>query len=734
MTSTDPSSPRRLRRPAAAVLAAAVAASLFGLEAMPAAASPSASIQTTTDIVNGPVYAMAQAGERIYLGGSFSWAGPKTGGAVPVGDADGLKRSDARVIEGTAAAAVPDGAGGWVFGGSFNKTGGYFRNNLARMLPDGRINGTFNPNVKGGEVDELAVGGGSVYLAGTFTTVTETPRPGIAKVDLDTGALSSWQPAVAGTVRSMAVSPDAATVYIGTTSGLQAVDAATGASRASIGVTGAVNALSVSHDGATLYLGGAFDSADGQPRSNLAALEVTSGALTSWAPASNGPVHALAVSASHVYVGGEFTSLAGVARPGFGRVALDGSSSAWGPARLDPPAGTTLSVKAVAVAADGSKAYAGGNFVQSGNARVNRYRAAAYDTATGGLTPWHPSVEGDVLALAPVSTKVLVAGDFKMLNGAASGNVVALNASTGQIDRGFTATADATVRALAGAADGSRLYVGGDFGYVNGVRRRTVAALDGATGAVDAAWQADTNGAVRGLAVTTDEVYVTGTFTTIKGVARTRVAAVARSTGDVDPTFVPNVNEGVRAVEVSPDASSVFIGGRFNRVDGLLRPGMAQLSAATGRATSFAPIAGGVVIAVGLSPDGTRFYGSDESNITRAYDWATSNAPRWAVKTAGDVQAIAASGTEVYVGGHFTSANRLDPATNKQVGSKYERPRLASLLAADGQVTAWNPAPDGWFWGVWAIDMVPNGLAIAGEFTRVGPDFRDNFAVFSGMP
>jgi hypothetical protein len=664
---------------------------------------------------------MTYVGNKIYLGGNFSWAGPKTGGGVPVNETDGLKAADSRVIEGTVSAAVADGTGGWVLGGSFFKTGGHFRNNVARMLPDGRFNGTWNPNVKGGTVSELAVGGGAVYLGGTFTSVTGAERAGLAKVDLVSGSLQDWTPTVTGTVTSLAASRDGARVFVGTTTGLSVLDSSTGAALPGPAVNGAVNALTLSADGNRLFAGGAFTDVDGVARANLAALDSTTSAVEEWAPSADGEVSALAVGSGFVYVGGSFANLAGVARTGFGRVGLDGSPSSWGPSSLTPAAGAALKVGAVAVSADGTKAFAGGNFIRSGS--QPRQRAAAYSTATGALTPWQPYVDADVQALASASNRVFVGGDFKMLNGRPAANIAAFDAVTGQLDKGFTASADGIVRALAGTADGSRVFVGGDFGYVNGVRRRSLAAVDGTTGAVATAWQADTNGPVRALAVSGDKLFVGGPYTAIGGVTRSRMASVSATSGQVDPAFVPDINEGVRAIVVAPDGASVFIGGRFNRVDGLLRPGMAQLSSATGRSTAFAPTTGGVVIAVELSPDGTRFYAADETNITYAYDFATKNAPTWSLKTGGDVQTIVASATEVYVGGHFTQI----PAY------KLSRPHMASVNASNGVPTAWNPRPDGRYWGVWAAEFVPGGLAIAGEFTAVGDEVnRTNFARFSG--
>jgi hypothetical protein len=79
--------------------------------------------------------------------------------------------------------------------------------------------------------------------------------------------------------------------------------------------------------GGTVYVGGAFtnlvppagSSAPGVTRNRLAAFDVASRSLLSWNPDANGKVRALAVSAdgTKLYVGGDFTKVNLKAQPGF---------------------------------------------------------------------------------------------------------------------------------------------------------------------------------------------------------------------------------------------------------------------------------------------------------------------------------------------------------------------------------------------------------------------------------
>ena len=67
-----------------------------------------------------------------------------------------------------------------------------------------------------------------------------------------------------------------------------------------------VYAMAVSPDGSTLYVGGIFDHVNGVARSNLAAFNTSTGALTSWNPARPARCDTLSVSpnGSAIYIGG----------------------------------------------------------------------------------------------------------------------------------------------------------------------------------------------------------------------------------------------------------------------------------------------------------------------------------------------------------------------------------------------------------------------------------------------
>lgn len=268
----------------------------------PATLATTAVVTEPTDGVNGVVYASMHMGDRTFIGGSFSWAGPSTGSGVPVDAATGKRLSMPRV-NGLVRAAVADGAGGWYVGGDFVYSGGKIRNGAARINARGTTTAWApQPN---GPVHALAVINGVVYIGGSFTEIGGQSRSNVAAVDAQSGALLSWNP----------------------------------------GASGPVSALTVSPDGQTVYAGGSFISLGGQARANLGAIDAATGTATSWDPNVDGPVADIEVRGSVVYVGGSFASVGGAARSNLVALAAsNGSATSWarrptGPSRISrrPP-------------------------------------------------------------------------------------------------------------------------------------------------------------------------------------------------------------------------------------------------------------------------------------------------------------------------------------------------------------------------------------------------------------
>ncbi|WP_432479231.1 hypothetical protein [Nocardioides sp. GXQ0305] len=339
-----------------------------------------------------------------------------------------------------------------------------------------------------------------------------------------------------------------------------------------------------------------------------------------------------------------------------------------------------------------------------------------------------PRVNGPVYAIAQVGDLTIIGGQFTTVGGKPRLNAAAIRAD-GTLDPNFVPDPDGIVRAVAGSPDGSTVYLGGRFDSAGGAARANIAAVSATSGAVLPDWQADTTGGspgIHALAQAGDRLYVGGSFSGIDGTVRASMVALDTA-GNVVSGFRSRANGLVRAIRVSPDTTKVYAGGAFSKLGGADRPyGIGEILATNGDATGFSPSTGGALaITLGLSPDGSRLYFSTPDNMLYAYDVA-SNAPAWSRKSAGDVQAIAPSATELYVGGHFSQFT---------IGSaKVKRHFLASLNPGDGTMTSWDPDPQGGDNGVWAITLTPTALLAGGTFTTVDGVERVRFARFPGTP
>jgi hypothetical protein len=348
-----------------------------------------------------------------------------------------IERSSFPRVAGAVYAAAPDGRGGWYIGGSFDRVGGVARRNLAHLTAGGGVDAAFDP-ASDGEVDRLAVSGGTIYAIGDFTSIGGRPRQELAALDAGSGRATTWDPEPTG--------PD---LYL--------------------------NALATS--GSTVYVGGNFTAIGGQSRRDLAALDAVTGQATAWNPSPDNVVFALAVAGPNVYVGGEFTTIGGRSRNGLAAIDASGRATSWDP----NPAGDNAYVDPIAVA--GSTVYVGGGFSSIGGR--HRRHLAALDATTGRATSWNPRPNDVVFALAVSGSSVYAGGQFSAIGGAPRHDVAALDARTGRARRwnpGLLrpcAPGDphpcARVHTL--AVSRSAVYVGEERGDLRGLRATSTSRL-----------------------------------------------------------------------------------------------------------------------------------------------------------------------------------------------------------------------------------------------------------------
>jgi PKD repeat protein len=251
--------------------------------------------------------------------------------------------------------------------------------------------------------------------------------------------------------------------------------------------------------------------------------------------------------------------------------------------------------------------------------------ATPIDTVGADALPtWQ--INGVVWSQAIVGNTVYVTGSFTKARppGVAVGgagevpaqNIFAYDIRTGERVAGFSHALDAQGLVVRGSADGSRVYVGGDFTTVDGVARGHVAAFDTATGALTS-WAPNIGGQVRALALTPSTVYVGGNFPSANGQLRTHLASFAVSNAAMT-SWAPGVTGTggyVWTMVMTPDQSQVIVGGSFDSLNGVGAYGMGALDATSGATRPWAAqerirtagLNGGIT---SLKADATTIYGS----------------------------------------------------------------------------------------------------------------------------
>ncbi|HEY2878243.1 hypothetical protein [Nocardioides sp.] len=247
-----------------------------------------------------------------------------------------------------------------------------------------------------------------------------------------------------------------------------------------------------------------------------------------WNPA--GAVHASLSNNGVVYLGGKLDGTGGIA-------AVDAASGnlLWlVPANND--------VRALALSADGSTLYAGGNFTTVNG--VTHRHVAALSTANHSLVTAFKGVAGGTVRDLIVSgSDLYVAGKITTVGGVAQRGIGALNATTGTRDASFTFSADNDVLGL--ALTGTRLILSGSFTHINGVARNELASIDLPTNTLtgwapaklcsscDQYWDVQTDGTNAYVATSGNAA---GAFSLATGLQPWRII---RGTGDFQAAWLP---------------------------------------------------------------------------------------------------------------------------------------------------------------------------------------------------
>lgn len=383
-----------------------------------------------------------------------------------------------------------------------------------------------------GRVAALVQYGDRVYVGGQFDTIGGQSHRGLAALDVTTGqVISTFNATVAP------LSPG--TLDAGVTS---------------LAVT----------SGGQLVVGGTFTSVNGVPRSNLAKVSASTGALyTSWNPAPNNTVLALALSGNKVIVGGKFGIIAAhrVLRLAEVDLASGGVYAGFAPNPNDV-------VRALHVNPGGASMLVGGTFTSV--AGVARTHLASLSTSTGTAAAWHPNASGcRVLALATDARQIRVFVACGGGTGAGGNRVDAFYYSNGASAWSGLGTTNAPARTdgdvQAIAVLGDTVYAGGHFTTVNGADQKKLAALDAYTGQLQTSDPgADSVLGVFSLLAAGSRLWAGGDFTTPRAhLARFTYRPLPAPSTSVSAIVAGQGTTGAAYLYFSSDGRWVNYGGRI---------------------------------------------------------------------------------------------------------------------------------------------------------------------------
>ena len=480
--------------------------------------------------VTGPVYALAEHGDRLYVGGNFEYAGSKTAFNIAVYDVSGAWAPLGDGIHGAvyALAVTPEGV--LYAGGEFSAAGGVPAANVAQYDPAKSEWKALGEGLNG-NVDALAVkSDGTLYVGGRFDSAGGTSAKGLAR----------W-------------------------------NGAEWSALGEVGENSSEGASSLAFDGDVLYVGGRFSTAGGVTTENVALFDT---ATMTWAALGGGVdravlggVDALVVAEDGVYVGGIFDEAIqpdGSLLPVNNVARWDPNTEAW--SALGE--GTESLLSALAFGSDGLL-YAGGEWLED---VLRSWDGEAWSSVDLGPIP--------VDSAPPVKTILATSGrlyvghmGYFFFEGNNPNSFLHFyepaNGQWGILDGIATNGLNDDVLALATAPDGST-YAGGRFHFAGTERADHIVHWDGGV------WERLGQGAddvVQALLHTEGDItYAGGLFGEVyqpdgTPVATSRVAAWHPSAstwrglgGGVTLSSAPGI---VYALAESGDGT-VYVGGGFD--------------------------------------------------------------------------------------------------------------------------------------------------------------------------
>jgi hypothetical protein len=157
----------------------------------------------TPDVNDGVVYGIAQVGNEMFLGGSFTSVSPHAtpGTTYSLPYSFGFDATTGAIdttgflptINGEVDSVIPGPAANEVYvAGSFSTVDGKTMHVALLNTTNGALVSTWKPSSMNGAVNRIVLANGRLYVGGNFTTVGGVSHGGLAALDPNTGVVSNY--------------------------------------------------------------------------------------------------------------------------------------------------------------------------------------------------------------------------------------------------------------------------------------------------------------------------------------------------------------------------------------------------------------------------------------------------------------------------------------------------------------------------------------------------------------
>ena len=554
---------------------------------------------------------------------------------------------------------------------------------FVRLLPNGALDPTFSCNPSNEVRAALPLPDGRILIAGSFTQVNGTGRARIARLNANGSLDTTFNPG-------------------------------TGAAG------GSVKALALADD--QYYLVGGFTTYNSTSRPGIARVNANGSLDTTFNPGTGASgIEDIAIDAdSRAVIVGSFPTYNGGGSPGIARINPNGTRDTT----FAIGSGTSGFVSRVRILPSGAILLAGSFDIFNGTPR----RLAARLRPDGSLDSalnLPTDAEGSLWDILPAGSDFLLGGAFSLTDSPRR-TMCAQVTAAGRPSPSFkpAVTGELSIVNYVAAQPAGKALICGSFTSYAGAPRNGIARIF-ANGRLDPSFDArgGSNGQILDTVTQSDgRIIVVGTFSTFDGIARNKIARLLPN-GRLDPTFVPGTgpNDYIQTVALSP-TGQIYVGGNFTTWGVLNRGRIARLHSNGELDLTFFPL--GVnspsfpyVSSIAVNPsngsitlggDFTTCNGTSRNNIARLLsngvldtDFNPGSGPNGAVQ---DLALTDSSGS-VVLAGEFTTYNGVS------------RNRIAAAAPTGTLSTSFTPGT-GFDALVYKLDVQLNGRILAvGEFT-----------------